>query len=156
MKARDQAVFKCEVSDENVKGIWLKNGKEVVPDERIKISHIGRLVLFPKARTSLDITLQPTGIIISGDRNIKQDFVLAPAKMKKLKPSHPQSANSHRLALVCDLAFCMYGISGASAEFIFSFHLDFMFCWYSNYLENMFLVTLKLMVVFRQINNGSV
>lgn len=46
VKARDQAVFKCEVSDENVKGIWLKNGKEVVPDERIKISHIGRLVLF--------------------------------------------------------------------------------------------------------------
>uniref|UniRef100_A0A8C0BZB9 Myosin binding protein C3 n=1 Tax=Buteo japonicus TaxID=224669 RepID=A0A8C0BZB9_9AVES len=45
VKARDQAVFKCEVSDENVKGIWLKNGKEVVPDERIKISHIGRLVL---------------------------------------------------------------------------------------------------------------
>lgn len=76
--------------------------------------------------------------------------------MKKLKPSHPQLAHSHRLALVCDLAFYMYGISGASAEFIFSFHLDFMFCWYSNYLENMFLVTLKLMVVFRQINNGSV
>uniref|UniRef100_A0A8B9DEA2 Myosin binding protein C3 n=1 Tax=Anser cygnoides TaxID=8845 RepID=A0A8B9DEA2_ANSCY len=43
VKARDQAVFKCEVSDENVKGIWLKNGKEVVPDERIKISHIGRI-----------------------------------------------------------------------------------------------------------------
>uniref|UniRef100_A0A8C9FWN8 Myosin binding protein C, cardiac n=1 Tax=Pavo cristatus TaxID=9049 RepID=A0A8C9FWN8_PAVCR len=43
LKARDQAVFKCEVSDENVKGIWLKNGKEVVPDERIKISHIGRI-----------------------------------------------------------------------------------------------------------------
>ncbi|KFP63581.1 Myosin-binding protein C, cardiac-type, partial [Cariama cristata] len=43
VKARDQAVFKCEVSDENVKGIWLKNGEEVVPDERIKISHIGRI-----------------------------------------------------------------------------------------------------------------
>ncbi|RMC00319.1 hypothetical protein DUI87_22926 [Hirundo rustica rustica] len=43
VKARDQAVFKCEVSDENVKGIWLKNGKEVIPDERIKISHIGRI-----------------------------------------------------------------------------------------------------------------
>uniref|UniRef100_A0A8C3RYX1 Myosin binding protein C3 n=1 Tax=Chelydra serpentina TaxID=8475 RepID=A0A8C3RYX1_CHESE len=41
VRARDQAVFKCEVSDENVKGIWLKNGKEVIPDERIKISHIG-------------------------------------------------------------------------------------------------------------------
>uniref|UniRef100_A0A8C3IHQ9 Myosin-binding protein C, fast-type n=1 Tax=Chrysemys picta bellii TaxID=8478 RepID=A0A8C3IHQ9_CHRPI len=43
VRARDQAVFKCEVSDENVKGIWLKNGKEVIPDERIKISHIGRI-----------------------------------------------------------------------------------------------------------------
>ncbi|XP_066489670.1 myosin-binding protein C, cardiac-type [Tiliqua scincoides] len=43
VKARDQAIFKCEVSDENVKGIWLKNGKEVVPNERIKISHIGRI-----------------------------------------------------------------------------------------------------------------
>ncbi|KAG8126021.1 hypothetical protein E2320_021199, partial [Naja naja] len=41
VKARDQAVFKCEVSDENVKGIWLKNGKEVIPNNRIKISHIG-------------------------------------------------------------------------------------------------------------------
>uniref|UniRef100_A0A8C2TJW7 Myosin-binding protein C, fast-type n=1 Tax=Coturnix japonica TaxID=93934 RepID=A0A8C2TJW7_COTJA len=53
LKARDQAVFKCEVSDENVKGIWLKNGKEVVPDERIKISHIGRFVVFQKAYTIL-------------------------------------------------------------------------------------------------------
>ncbi|XP_060117667.1 myosin-binding protein C, cardiac-type [Heteronotia binoei] len=43
VKAREQAVFKCEVSDENVKGIWLKNGKEVIPNERIKISHIGRI-----------------------------------------------------------------------------------------------------------------
>ncbi|XP_074086722.1 myosin-binding protein C, cardiac-type [Macrotis lagotis] len=41
--ARDQAVFKCEVSDENVKGIWLKNGRELVPDNRIKVSHIGRV-----------------------------------------------------------------------------------------------------------------
>ncbi|XP_039213828.1 myosin-binding protein C, cardiac-type isoform X1 [Crotalus tigris] len=43
VKAQDQAVFKCEVSDENVKGIWLKNGKEVIPNNRIKISHIGRV-----------------------------------------------------------------------------------------------------------------
>lgn len=40
--AKDQAVFKCEVSDENVRGMWLKNGKELVPDSRIKVSHIGR------------------------------------------------------------------------------------------------------------------
>ena len=31
-----------EVSDENVRGVWLKNGKELVPDNRIKVSHIGR------------------------------------------------------------------------------------------------------------------
>uniref|UniRef100_I3MRW7 Myosin-binding protein C, cardiac-type n=1 Tax=Ictidomys tridecemlineatus TaxID=43179 RepID=I3MRW7_ICTTR len=41
--AKDQAVFKCEVSDENVRGMWLKNGKELVPDSRIKVSHIGRV-----------------------------------------------------------------------------------------------------------------
>jgi hypothetical protein len=40
--AKDQAVFKCEVSDENVRGVWMKNGKELVPDNRIKVSHIGR------------------------------------------------------------------------------------------------------------------
>lgn len=80
VKARDQAVFKCEVSDENVKGIWLKNGKEVIPDERIKISHIGRLVLFQKAGTGLGIAQQSIRIVISGDRNIKRDFLLAPAK----------------------------------------------------------------------------
>ncbi|XP_004683619.1 PREDICTED: myosin-binding protein C, cardiac-type [Condylura cristata] len=41
--AKDQAVFKCEVSDENVRGVWLKNGKELVPDSRIKVTHIGRV-----------------------------------------------------------------------------------------------------------------
>ncbi|EGW03946.1 Myosin-binding protein C, cardiac-type [Cricetulus griseus] len=44
--AKDQAVFKCEVSDENVRGVWLKNGKELVPDSRIKVSHIGRVPCF--------------------------------------------------------------------------------------------------------------
>ncbi|KAM4723158.1 myosin-binding protein C, cardiac-type [Rhinophrynus dorsalis] len=41
--AKEQAVFKCEVSDETVTGIWVKNGKEVVPNNRIKITHIGRI-----------------------------------------------------------------------------------------------------------------
>ncbi|XP_025784011.1 myosin-binding protein C, cardiac-type [Puma concolor] len=41
--AKDQAVFKCEVSDENVRGVWLKNGKELVPDSRVKASHVGRV-----------------------------------------------------------------------------------------------------------------
>lgn len=71
VKARDQAVFKCEVSDENVKGIWLKNGKEVIPDERIKISHIGRSVLFQKAGTGSGIAVQSIRIVISGDKNVK-------------------------------------------------------------------------------------
>ncbi|KAM9860533.1 myosin-binding protein C, cardiac-type [Aulostomus maculatus] len=43
VKAKDQAVFKCEVSDENVRGTWYKNGVEVKPDGRINITHIGRI-----------------------------------------------------------------------------------------------------------------
>uniref|UniRef100_A0A3B4ZPK4 Myosin-binding protein C, fast-type n=1 Tax=Stegastes partitus TaxID=144197 RepID=A0A3B4ZPK4_9TELE len=42
VKAKDQAVFKCEVSDENVRGTWYKNGVEVKADARINITHIGR------------------------------------------------------------------------------------------------------------------
>ncbi|XP_069030474.1 myosin-binding protein C, cardiac-type [Embiotoca jacksoni] len=43
VKAKDQAVFKCEVSDETVKGTWYKNGVEVKPDARVNITHIGRI-----------------------------------------------------------------------------------------------------------------
>ncbi|XP_037545143.1 myosin binding protein Ca [Nematolebias whitei] len=42
VKAEEQAVFKCEVSDENVTGKWFKDGVEVQASDRIKISHIGR------------------------------------------------------------------------------------------------------------------
>ncbi|XP_034567664.1 myosin binding protein Ca isoform X2 [Notolabrus celidotus] len=42
VKASEQAVFKCEVSDEKVTGKWFKDGVEVVPSDRIKIAHIGR------------------------------------------------------------------------------------------------------------------
>ncbi|XP_071062867.1 myosin-binding protein C, cardiac-type [Pseudochaenichthys georgianus] len=42
VKAKDQAVFKCEVSDEKVRGTWYKNGVEVKPDARVNITHIGR------------------------------------------------------------------------------------------------------------------
>ncbi|XP_037605774.1 myosin-binding protein C, cardiac-type isoform X3 [Sebastes umbrosus] len=42
VKAKDQAVFKCEVSDETVRGTWYKNGVEVKADARINITHIGR------------------------------------------------------------------------------------------------------------------
>uniref|UniRef100_A0A8C4I412 Myosin binding protein C3 n=1 Tax=Dicentrarchus labrax TaxID=13489 RepID=A0A8C4I412_DICLA len=41
--AKDQAVFKCEVSDETVRGTWYKNGVEVKSDARVNITHIGRI-----------------------------------------------------------------------------------------------------------------
>ncbi|KAI5930703.1 Myosin-binding protein C, fast-type [Manis javanica] len=43
VKASEQAVFKCEVSDEKVTGKWYKNGIEVRPSKRITISHVGRV-----------------------------------------------------------------------------------------------------------------
>uniref|UniRef100_A0A3B3RTW1 Myosin-binding protein C, cardiac-type n=1 Tax=Paramormyrops kingsleyae TaxID=1676925 RepID=A0A3B3RTW1_9TELE len=43
VKAKEEAVFKCEVSDENVKGTWYKNGMEVKPNARTHITHIGRI-----------------------------------------------------------------------------------------------------------------
>lgn len=42
VKATDQAVFKCEVSDEKVTGKWFKDGVEVKPSDRVKMTHIGR------------------------------------------------------------------------------------------------------------------
>ncbi|XP_007179987.1 myosin-binding protein C, fast-type [Balaenoptera acutorostrata] len=42
VKASEQAVFKCEVSDEKVTGKWYKNGVEVRPSKRITITHVGR------------------------------------------------------------------------------------------------------------------
>ncbi|XP_067875768.1 myosin binding protein Ca [Heterodontus francisci] len=42
LKAQEQAVFKCEVSDDKVTGKWLKNGIEVIPSKRIHITHKGR------------------------------------------------------------------------------------------------------------------
>ncbi|CAJ0942177.1 unnamed protein product [Ranitomeya imitator] len=43
VKAAEQAVFKCEVSDEKVTGRWLKNGVEIRPSKRITMSHKGRI-----------------------------------------------------------------------------------------------------------------
>ncbi|XP_055519396.1 myosin binding protein Ca [Leucoraja erinacea] len=43
LKAQEQAVFKCEVSDAKVTGKWLKNGIEVIPSKRIHITHKGRI-----------------------------------------------------------------------------------------------------------------
>lgn len=42
VKSAEQAVFKCEVSDEKVTGKWFKDGVEVQPSARIKMTHIGR------------------------------------------------------------------------------------------------------------------
>lgn len=42
VKAMEQALFKCEVSDDKVTGKWYKDGVEVLPSERIKMTHIGR------------------------------------------------------------------------------------------------------------------
>ncbi|XP_015665629.1 myosin-binding protein C, fast-type [Protobothrops mucrosquamatus] len=43
VKATEQAVFKCEVSDEKVTGKWFKNGVEIRPSKRITVSHKGRV-----------------------------------------------------------------------------------------------------------------
>ncbi|XP_019714250.1 myosin-binding protein C, fast-type-like [Hippocampus comes] len=42
VKASEQALFKCEVSDDKVTGKWYKDGVEVMPSERIKMTHEGR------------------------------------------------------------------------------------------------------------------
>lgn len=42
VRAADQAMFKCEVSDDKVTGKWFKDGVEVLPSERIKMTHVGR------------------------------------------------------------------------------------------------------------------
>lgn len=42
VKSAEQAVFKCEVSDEKVTGKWFKDGVEVLASDRVKMSHIGR------------------------------------------------------------------------------------------------------------------
>lgn len=42
VRATEQAMFKCEVSDDKVTGKWYKDGVEVLPSERIKMTHIGR------------------------------------------------------------------------------------------------------------------
>nr|XP_021333215.1 myosin-binding protein C, cardiac-type isoform X3 [Danio rerio] len=84
VKAKDQAVFKCEVSDENVKGIWYKNGVEVKPDARTLITHIGRIHKLTiddvKPEDEGDYTFVPEGFAfnLSAKLNfleVKIDFV---------------------------------------------------------------------------------
>ncbi|KAK5613322.1 Myosin-binding protein C, fast-type [Crenichthys baileyi] len=69
VRATDQAVFKCEVSDDKVTGKWFKDGVEVLPSERIKMTHIGRfhrLVIDDvKPEDAGDYTFVPDGHALS-------------------------------------------------------------------------------------------
>nr|AAI16583.1 Zgc:136545 [Danio rerio] len=69
VKAAEQAVFKCEVSDEKVTGKWFKDGVEVVASDRIKMSHIGRthklVISDVKPEDAGDYTFVPDGYALS-------------------------------------------------------------------------------------------
>ncbi|KAM9457376.1 myosin binding protein Ca isoform 2-T2 [Clarias gariepinus] len=69
LKAAEQAVFKCEVSDEKVTGKWFKDGVEVVASDRIKMTHIGRIHKLTiddvKAEDAGDYTFVPDGYALS-------------------------------------------------------------------------------------------
>ncbi|XP_031699371.1 myosin-binding protein C, fast-type-like isoform X2 [Anarrhichthys ocellatus] len=84
VKATDQALFKCEVSDEKVTGKWFKDGVEVLPTDRIKMTHIGRfhrlIIDNVKPEDAGDYTFIPDGyaLSISAKLNfleIKVDYV---------------------------------------------------------------------------------
>ncbi|XP_075890532.1 myosin-binding protein C, fast-type-like [Nelusetta ayraudi] len=69
VKATDQAMFKCEVSDDKVTGKWFKDGVEVLPSERIKMTHIGRfhrlIIDDVKPEDAGDYTFIPDGYALS-------------------------------------------------------------------------------------------
>ncbi|TDH03283.1 hypothetical protein EPR50_G00161420 [Perca flavescens] len=69
VKAAEQAVFKCEVSDEKVTGKWFKDGVEVLPSDRIKMTHIGRthklMIDDVKPSDAGDYTFVPDGYALS-------------------------------------------------------------------------------------------
>ncbi|KAL6476525.1 hypothetical protein MHYP_G00150240 [Metynnis hypsauchen] len=69
VKAAEQAVFKCEVSDEKVTGRWFKDGVEVIPGKRIKMTHIGRIHKLTiddvKPEDAGDYTFVPDGYALS-------------------------------------------------------------------------------------------
>ncbi|XP_060921586.1 myosin binding protein Ca isoform X2 [Labrus mixtus] len=69
VKAADQAVFKCEVSDEKVTGKWFKDGVEVQASDRIKMTHIGRTHKLTiddvKSSDAGDYTFVPDGYAFS-------------------------------------------------------------------------------------------
>ncbi|XP_049336523.1 myosin binding protein Cb isoform X2 [Astyanax mexicanus] len=69
VKSAEQAMFKCEVSDEKVTGKWFKNGVEVQASNRIKITHIGRMHRLTiddvKPEDAGDYTFVPEGYALS-------------------------------------------------------------------------------------------
>ncbi|CAL1599331.1 unnamed protein product [Knipowitschia caucasica] len=69
VKATDQAMFKCEVSDDKVTGKWYKDGVEVLPSERHKMTHVGRfhklLIDDVKPEDAGDYTFVPDGYALS-------------------------------------------------------------------------------------------
>ncbi|XP_029293116.1 myosin binding protein Ca [Cottoperca gobio] len=69
VKASEQAVFKCEVSDEKATGKWFKDGVEVQSSDRIKITHIGRIHKLAiddvKPSDAGDYTFVPDGYALS-------------------------------------------------------------------------------------------
>ncbi|XP_055366883.1 myosin binding protein Ca isoform X2 [Betta splendens] len=69
VKSAEQAVFKCEVSDEKVTGKWFKDDVEVQPSDRIKISHVGRTHKLTiddvKPSDAGDYTFVPDGYALS-------------------------------------------------------------------------------------------
>uniref|UniRef100_A0A7N8WTT7 Myosin-binding protein C, fast-type n=1 Tax=Mastacembelus armatus TaxID=205130 RepID=A0A7N8WTT7_9TELE len=69
VKAAEQAVFKCEVSDEKVTGKWFKDGVEVQPSDHIKITHVGRTHKLTiddvKPSDAGDYTFVPDGYALS-------------------------------------------------------------------------------------------
>uniref|UniRef100_A0AAZ3P0Z9 Myosin binding protein C3 n=1 Tax=Oncorhynchus tshawytscha TaxID=74940 RepID=A0AAZ3P0Z9_ONCTS len=84
VKAKDEAVFKCEVSDETVKGIWYKNGVEVKADARTNITHIGRIHKLTiddvKPEDQGDYTFVPEGYAfnLSAKLNFLGTFTITP------------------------------------------------------------------------------
>uniref|UniRef100_A0A8C5QNJ2 Myosin-binding protein C, fast-type n=1 Tax=Leptobrachium leishanense TaxID=445787 RepID=A0A8C5QNJ2_9ANUR len=84
VKATEQAVFKCEVSDDKVTGKWLKNGVEMKPSKRITMTHKGRIhklvIDDVRPEDEADYTFVPDGyaLTLSAKLNfleIKIDYV---------------------------------------------------------------------------------
>uniref|UniRef100_A0A8C9TR53 Myosin binding protein C2 n=1 Tax=Scleropages formosus TaxID=113540 RepID=A0A8C9TR53_SCLFO len=69
VRSAEQAMFKCEVSDEKVTGKWYKDGVEVHPSKRVKIAHIGRIHRLTiddvKPEDAGDYTFIPDGYALS-------------------------------------------------------------------------------------------